>query len=345
MSAGAWLWIAAAVALLHLAVRDCSPVGSLREATISSAHLAAAAESSPAARPPLVELPTAAAARTFLTPEFRLCMIDVGRYLPISPSGQLVAHHYDASTGKWNEAQRFDSFDSYGLPPSPLILDVGGNTNASDSARFRAIFPSSTIHIYEPVPAYSSQLEENWRGVQGVHVHKYGLGGSSRDIAFDDGALRGQSTFIMDADKTAAAGAGAAAAAIADAAAAAGAAETGALAPGYMRIVDGAAEMTALAPLPSSLIDILHINCEGCEWELLSRLADVAGSFERINVLQVSFHNYGNDGIGALLPQYCTIREALRRTHEPVSLVPFGWERWVRKDTASSQPKRALSRA
>jgi hypothetical protein len=333
LSAGAWLGIAAVAVLLYLALRDCLPAGLLSEAAIlarGSAHVAVTATagaSDPAAfPPPRVELPAAAAVRTILTSEFRACMIDVGQNLPISPSGQLAAHHYDAGTGKWNEAQRFDSFDMYGLPPSPLILDIGGNTKAADSTRFRMIFPSSTIHIYEPVPAYSLQLE--WRGVVGVHVHKYGLGGSSRDVAFVDEALRGQSTFIMDAEKPAA---GAGAAADADANAAAGVGEALPLAPGYMRIVDGAAEMATLAPLPSSHIDILHMNCEGCEWELLSRLAAVEGSFERIHILQVSFHNYGKDGIGALLPQYCTIREALRRTHAPVSLVPFGWERWVRK--------------
>jgi hypothetical protein len=256
-------------------------------------------------------------------------MIDVGKNLPISSSGQFAAHHFDAGTGKWNEAHRFDSFDAYGLPANPLILDLGGNTKAADSTRFRQIFPSSTIHIYEPVPAFFSELEENWKGIPGIHVHKYGMGGSSRDIALDDGALHGESTFIMDSGKKVAS-AGAAAGSVPE--------KATALAPGHMRIVDGAAEIAAIAPLPSSQIDILHMNCEGCEWEFLSRLADVEGTFARIHIIQISFHNYGNDGIGALLPQYCTIREALRQTHEPISVVPFGWERWVRKSNLSPPP-------
>ena len=73
------------------------------------------------------------------------------------------------------------------------------------------------------------------------------------------------------------------------------------------------------------------MNCEGCEWEALMRLAET-DMLRHVCVLQVSFHNYGADGIGDLLPKYCLIREALEKTHDKIQAVPFAWERWVRKD-------------
>ena len=61
------------------------------------------------------------------------------------------------------------------------------------------------------------------------------------------------------------------------------------------------------------------------------RLAET-DMLRHVCVLQVSFHNYGADGIGDLLPKYCLIREALEKTHDKIQAVPFAWERWVRKD-------------
>ncbi len=80
-------------------------------------------------------------------------------------------------------------------------------------------------------------------------------------------------------------------------------------------------------------IDLLHMNCEGCEWEALTRLVET-NMLQHIVVLQVSFHNYGVAGIEDLLPKYCLIREALEQTHRQVEAIPFAWERWVHKTLA-----------
>jgi hypothetical protein len=142
------------------------------------------------------------------------------------------------------------------------------------------------------------------------------MGSKVREIIIGDNDVHGQATFIME---------GAAKKQTEDAA--------GRI---RMQVVDGAKEITALlADLRASQVDILHINCEGCEWELLLHLAQLS-MFHLFAILQVSFHNYGERGIGGLLPKYCIIREALLQTHIPIVVMPFAWERWVRKDIIAS---------
>jgi hypothetical protein len=53
-----------------------------------------------------------------------------------------------------------------------------------------------------------------------------------------------------------------------------------------------------------------------CEWEMSMRLTE-ANMLIHVRVLQISFHNYGEKGIGHLLPQYCLIREHLIRSLPP----------------------------
>lgn len=100
----------------------------------------------------------------------------------------------------------------------------------------------------------------------------------------------------------------------------------------HMKIVDAGTEVKAYIgqQVPWGKIDLLHVNCEGCEYELLLRLVET-DMLRHISVLQVSFHNYGAKGIGDLLPKYCLIRESLVKSHNNHSVLPFGWERWVLK--------------
>lgn len=244
-----------------------------------------------------------AAGGTKLSPSFMSCMNDVGKNLPISTSGKILAHHWVAGTGRWNEDIRFYPFPK-SLSQSPLILDIGGHVAASDSERFLEIFPAAKIHIYEPVPVFFSELKQRWIGRSCCTVHNFGMGGSARSVSLRVSDLAGQSTYVMNKD-----GGGDNATVI--------------------RIIDGRAAIAEFLSSGSNQIDILHINCEGCEWEFLERLAGT-DMLRFIAVLQVSFHNYGANGIGEHLYQYCLIREALEQNHYPANSVPFGWERWVR---------------
>lgn len=246
-------------------------------------------------------------AGSILTQSFLDCMVDVGQNLPISVNGgSLAAHHYLAGrSDKWNDGIRFASFEPFGLNGSSLVMDVGGNTEAGDSRFFQQSFDPH-LHIFEPVPPFFSELQKNWEGARKVTLHSVGLGADDRVVQLSKDSVRGHGTFAMEG-------------------------HNGADGSFPLMIVDAATmSRKVMAQHYKQEVDLLHINCEGCEWELLMRLmaTNMLGSFRFI---QISFHNYGKEGIGKLLPQYCLIREALERTHGKIVAIPFGWERWARR--------------
>jgi FkbM family methyltransferase len=236
------------------------------------------------------------------------CMVLVGQNMPISGDGRLHAHHYVAGSGKWNEQIRFEPFQP-DFGPASLIIDVGGNTRAADSKVFYDKYRPK-IHIYEPVMEFFSQLSSRWKGVEGVTLHSAGMGGGNRTIVLSTSSLKGESTFVMEGDV-----------------------KSSDIPPGssVLEIVDAASEVRSiLSSTGRSSIDLLHLNCEGCEWELMLRLVE-EGMLRVFANIQISFHNYAQAGIGVHMPVYCLIREALLKTHSPVHVVTFGWERWVRR--------------
>lgn len=252
--------------------------------------------------------------KSYLSKEFLDCMVLVSQNLPIAGDGNLRVHHYAAKSSKWNEAIRFLPFEPE-LDASRLIIDVGGNTHAADSRVFFYNKYRSTIHIYEPVMEFYSSLTREWNNVENVNLHPTGMGSAKRTIVIPSSSLNGQGTFVMEGetepdDKDIPSGSS------------------------VMYIVDAAEEINELLKNESlrqsskrERIDLLHINCEGCEWELLTRLLE-QNMFPLFTNIQMSMHNYASEGIGKHLPVYCLIREGLLKSHTPVYSTPFGWERW-----------------
>ncbi|XP_069137254.1 uncharacterized protein [Argopecten irradians] len=78
-------------------------------------------------------------------------------------------------------------------------------------------------------------------------------------------------------------------------------------------------------------VDLLTMNCEGCEFAVLDFLLD---SKLINNIRNVQFQPHKLDRVADSVYRYCEYEERLKRTHQLVFRHPFWWESWSRKYNA-----------
>lgn len=239
------------------------------------------------------------------------CIKLVTENLPLNSQGQMAVHHGAAGSYKFNDGDRWRPFP---ITLNTVALYIGANTDGADGVWLLKEFPGLKLHVYEPVPQFFEQLLANYR-VAGIltdaqqrHMHDYGLGQGYRTIFLDHASIVGQATFIMDGVTNTT--------------------DKESLIP--MRVRDTAAEIKYIS-MSEGKIQLLHINCEGCEWELFDSCID-ANILKDIDILQFSLHYlplYTEPAV--MIQKYCKIYTSLSQTHTPEFVTPFGWERWVKK--------------
>ena len=223
--------------------------------------------------------------------------------MPYSESEKkLKAHHWVAHTGKWNEERRWDHMSLNNAPCT--IWYVGGNINGEDGVRLQKEY-NCEIYVFEPVPPYYEELKRNYKNVPRSHVLGYGLGAYTRIVK--DVHLDGQSTFAMEGGKKVD--------------------DNGQFVDLPIRSVDEVYK--DLSPT-GGIIDLLHVNCEGCEWEMFESLVN-NNLINKFRIIQFSAHYYFEDDpetIAKTQQRYCAITSSLSKMHKVVYQQPFGWERW-----------------
>ena len=136
-----------------------------------------------------------------------------------------------------------------------------------------------------------------------MSVHKYGLGDSTKTIFLSEADIKGQGTFAMKDTMAEAA------------------------MMYKLNIIEAAAAFNNVTR-GSADLDLLHVNCEGCEYEMLENIIK-SGLHWRIKIIQFGTHFF--TGIPRLTERFCAIRSELKKSHWMVYGVAFGWERWDRK--------------
>jgi hypothetical protein len=76
-------------------------------------------------------------------------------------------------------------------------------------------------------------------------------------------------------------------------------------------------------------LDLLTINCEGCEFVVLETLIST-NLIERLDYIQLQPHAVPS--LGDYPCRYCRLRQLLARTHVIAYDYPQLWEAWKRKD-------------
>ncbi|CAF1068600.1 unnamed protein product [Rotaria sordida] len=77
-------------------------------------------------------------------------------------------------------------------------------------------------------------------------------------------------------------------------------------------------------------LNLLHVNCEGCEYDVIERLIK-KNLIKYIRIIQFGSHR--PSAIRSSISQiYCCLQQMLSTTHHLQFGIPWAWERWLRND-------------
>lgn len=178
---------------------------------------------------------------------------------------------------------------NYSLNSESVVLDLGGYRG--DWAHNIHERYGCTVHVFEPVQSFADGIVRRFDGNEAIHVHRCGLGSTTRDERI---GLSADASSMFHSE---------------------GAQET-------IRIVDAAAWFAA-HEVPR--VDLMKINIEGGEYELLERMLDT-GLASRVENIQVQFHNLAVDSETRMND----ILQRLQASHQPTYQYHFVWENWQR---------------
>ena len=231
----------------------------------------------------------------FASPPQQQTVLCQPRLCPSISRGRTFTADYETFFGEFGGDQT-----RYGLHPyltsKSLVIEVGGYTGV-DILAMHKLYGAFRTFLFEPV--FFKEAKNNLNEVPNIRLFPYGLGNSSRMVHFD---------VMGDGTKPSQQGTG--------------------------QQVEIADFREVLQKLRINHVDLLQINCEGCEWEVLETVIgsrEVANTFGRI---QVQFHP-GAEWVDNKLERYAVIQDKLTQTHSLVYDQPWIWQMWQRNDLIS----------
>lgn len=178
----------------------------------------------------------------------------------------------------------------YPLDSHSMVIDVGGYRG--EWAQTIVDRYGCTVHVFEAIPTFASEIEDRFRGSPKVTTHDFGLSDDDR-VVFMSLAADGSSAFRPGDQGVDA----------------------------RLRDVNSVMQECGIGE-----IDLIKINIEGGEYPLLRRMLD-CGIAQRCRDIQVQFHL----GYPDALRLRDEIRRDLQRTHELTYDYYFVWENWRRR--------------
>jgi FkbM family methyltransferase len=193
------------------------------------------------------------------------------------------------------------------LNASSLIVEVGGN-RGHDTVKFIELY-NATIISYEPLKDMCKNLSELFKYHSRAEFHPYGFGGRARSLKIEPNDAGNAGTSIFRPLTS----------------------------PNSSLIVN--IELLDVVQVlnkirrtrtKDGIIDMLSINCEGCEFEILPALI-LNDMLQYFRIIQFASHTNLVPSASCI---YCQIEQALERTHRVNYHYTMLWEGWVmRNDT------------
>lgn len=196
-------------------------------------------------------------------------------------------------------------------------LYVGAHRGAEDGRLFHERF-GLFLHLFEPSPSFFGSLRAALEGVPGFMLHNYGLGAStstarlqlsgtgSRTLAGALGPIEGTEEVLIRA------------------------------------VAEAVPEALSTSGSTDGNVELLHVNCEGCEYDVVDSLRHI-GLLARIKHVQLAthlldppaasstFHDAVDLSLQVSISRYCAMHRALSQTHSRSWGLPWVWERWTRR--------------
>ena len=182
---------------------------------------------------------------------------------------------------------------------------MGGN-RGHDTVAFIKLYNPSIIS-YEPLVSMWKTLSEQFRSNPKVTIHPFGLGNRARSLLIEpnDHGNAGTSIFRKLTSPN----------------------STAIQKIELLNIVE-VIHAVRQTKTKDGMIDMISINCEGCEFEIIPALI-LNNMLQYFRIIQFASHT-------GLVQQssciYCLIEQALARTHESKYHYTMLWEGWVLKN-------------
>ncbi|XP_048755512.2 uncharacterized protein LOC125666385 [Ostrea edulis] len=184
------------------------------------------------------------------------------------------------------------------------VFDIGGNKGEDAEAMLKRFNPGNYV-ILEPVKTLFSNLVSMLKNKSNVAVYNFGLARKNNKFYVNVLGHGGDATSIF-----------------------AGNDDGGSC---LLRVVN-TTQFLLHVGVPCYEVDLITINCEGCEFEIMEELIG-SGMIGQFRNVQFATHPTLKH-LKQPIERYCEIQEKLKRTHKVGYQYKWCWESWKRKDLA-----------
>lgn len=187
------------------------------------------------------------------------------------------------------------------LTNQSFVLDVGGNVGEDAAAILNAYKPKNYV-ILEPLESHYQRLVKKFKDNKEVFVYKIGLAKENAEFMVKVTGNDGDATSVF---------------------------QKGLKGNVPLKVMNATNFFIKLG-LGFYDIDLITVNCEGCEFDVLEAITS-SSLVKHFKHIQFATH-ITLPGLKDPVPRYCKIQRLLSRTHTLTYQFKFTWETWKRKD-------------
>jgi FkbM family methyltransferase len=211
--------------------------------------------------------------------------------------------YWKGQHGFWNASEHEirRTHHTYLVPGKSIVIEVGGNIG--DTAQvFLDMYKPKHYVILEPIRLLHRQLLRRFRFYNNAIIYNIGLGSSNKEIMVNIEGKNGVATSQWGQS-----GKGSSS----------------------LKVVNATQFFEKLG-VGNFMVDLITINCEGCEYDLLETLLSTHFVYYFKNI-QFGSHTKIK-GLPDPVGRYCRLQQLLRRNHVMTYQHIFTWENWQLKD-------------